>query len=264
METSFEISPGIRISIRNSVGLTVVGRPGSGKSWLLNYIMLSLMKNCKIYPLICDTKLSDLYNLKRFMKRGNPDKRVAGTPSQVAGLLRRVTKLMDERYSNYNSHWGADWVDAQYMPVLLICDEYSSTIAQADRNTAKEIENYMKQLVFKARQLGGIYILLASQRITADTLSRNVTSSMSVKIAMERLDSISLNLAFPECNVKEIPYIDNIPGHALIYSDTFPNNVPIPIIAPDLSNVEVPKVFETLDERAKCNDYVKEDYWPFD
>lgn len=80
---------------------------------------------------------------------------------------------------------------------------------------------------------------------------------------MENLDSISLRLAFPQCDADQIPYIDNVPGHGLIYSDAFTENNPIPFIAPDISQVNVPKVLSILDKRNKINSFAKEPYWPF-
>lgn len=269
MITSFNVS-NVPINLRGQAGCEIVGRPGSGKSVLATFLMLKAMQ-LGAFPVFCDTKRSDFYNLGKMLDKqviGNKKavSRVAATPDQVAGLLRTLVDLMNNRY-RANNEFGKDWVDFNLRPVILILDEYSATIAEAESSkagkTAKEIENYMKQLVFKSRQMGGIFTVLCSQRLNSNVLDINVSAEFSTRVAMENLDKVSLRLAFPQCDIDQLPYIDNVPGHGLIYSDDFTENNPIPFIAPDISQVNVPKVLSILDARNKINSFTKEPYWPF-
>ncbi|GFP06803.1 hypothetical protein LHEJCM1005_10950 [Lactobacillus helveticus] len=269
MLTSFNIGK-VPINLRGQAGCEIVGRPGSGKSVLATFLMLKSMQ-LGAFPVLCDTKRSDFYNLGKLLdKRVGSNKkvasRVAATPDQVAGLLRTLVNLMNNRYEA-NNEFGKDWVDFNLRPIVLILDEYSATIAEAESSkkgkTAKEIENYMKQLVFKSRQMGGIFTVLCSQRLNSNVLDVNVSAEFSTRVAMENLDNVSLRLAFPQCDIDQLPYIDNTAGHGLIYSDSFDENNPIPFIAPDLSQVNVPKVASLLDSRNRVNSFRKEDYWPF-
>lgn len=70
-------------------------------------------------------------------------------------------------------------------------------------------------------------------------------------------------MAFPGCNIAELPLIQNIPGHGLIYDDHFSKlNIPQPFIAPDISQVAVPEVVESLDTKYYYNNsFAKEKYW---
>ena len=68
----------------------------------------------------------------------------------------------------------------------------------------------MKQLVYKSRQLSGIYTLVCSQRLNSDVLDVNVSAEFATRIAMENLDPISLKLIFPQCSTGEIPIIDKL------------------------------------------------------
>lgn len=269
MPTSFDVG-NIPINLRGQAGCEIVGRPGSGKSVLATFLMLRAMQ-LGAFPVLCDTKRSDFFNLGKMLNRQVvPSKkvasRVAATPDQVAGLLRTLVDLMNNRYRT-NNEFGKDWVDFNLRPVILILDEYSATIAEAEnsktKQTAKEIENYMKQLVFKSRQMGGIFTVLCSQRLNSNVLDVNVSAEFSTRVAMENLDSISLRLAFPQCDPDQLPYIDNTPGHGLIYSDSFSENNPVPFVVPDLSQVNVPKVVNILDKRNKVNSFKQEPYWPF-
>lgn len=111
--------------------------------------------------------------------------------------------------------------------------------------------------------MGGIYLLLASQRLTADVLDRNISTEFSTRVGMQNLDRISLNLAFPGCNLDEVPIVENIPGHGLIYDDHFNTIIPQPFIAPDMSEVEVPTVVKKLVKKFEKNSFSQESYWPW-
>lgn len=145
----------------------------------------------------------------------------------------------------------------------MVFDEFAATLSEADRSTENEIINYLKQIIFKGRQMGGIYLLLASQRLTADVLERNISSEFSTRIGMQNLDRVSLNLAFPGCDLDEVPIIDNVPGHGLIYADNFDTVIPQPFIVPDMSKVDVPLVFKKLYLRNEKNNFETENYWPW-
>ncbi len=253
MRTSFVID-NVELNIRGSTGSLIVGKPGSGKSVLTSLMALQLMKVGALSFFI-DNKKSDFYSLNTILGSS----RVVSTPGQTAKILRILTDFMDKRYETHQS----DWVDYNLRPIVVIFDEFSATLTEADKATANEIIKYLKQIIFKARQMGGIYLILASQRLTADVLERNISSEFSTRIGMQNLDRVSLNLAFPGCNLDEIPVIENIPGHGLMYDDHFDTMIPQPFVAPDMSNVDVPLVVKKLDERNKFNNFAKESYWPW-
>lgn len=261
MKTLIELD-NYTLNIRGSTGALIVGKPGSGKSVLTTYVMLKAMQ-LGGFALICDTKRSDFYSLKDHLFNGK--NRVAANPNQVAKMLRQLNDLMNERYKTHSTKWGADWVDYNLRPIILVFDEFAATMAESDKKTATEIEDYLKQIIFKARQMGGIYTILASQRLTADVLGRNVSTEFSTRIGMNQLDGISQSLAFPGCNIAELPLIQNIPGHGLIYDDHFSKlNIPQPFIAPDISKVTVPEVTLRLDTKYwKNNKFALESYWPW-
>ena len=59
-----------QVNIRGSTGALTVGKPGSGKSVLVSYLMLKLM-SVGALPLIADTKRSDFYSLRKVLKLPN-------------------------------------------------------------------------------------------------------------------------------------------------------------------------------------------------
>lgn len=97
-----------RINIRGSTGALVVGKPGSGKTVLVSYLMLKLM-TLGALPLICDTKRSDFFSLRKILdKSDSKNAQVAATPGQVAKMLRVLTDLMNQRYEHHQENWGWD------------------------------------------------------------------------------------------------------------------------------------------------------------
>ena len=230
MQTSFQIDDNLEIDLRGQAGCEIVGRPGSGKSWLATFILLMAL-SLGAFPIICDTKRSDFYKLGQMfdaiLGHGH-NSCAAATPPQVARELRLLNKLMNDRYE-HNNGWG----------------------------------DYMKKLVFKSRQIVGIYTVLCSQRLNSNVLDVNVSAEFGTRIAMQQLDKISLRLIFPQCNLEAIPFVDNLPGHGLAYSDYFKNPLPQPFVAPDLTEVDVPKVALDLFKTNELNNFRKEEYWPF-
>ena len=145
MQTSIDLD-NYALNIRGSTGVLIVEKPGSGKSVLTTYLMLRIIQ-LGGFSLICDTKRSDFYSLKDYLINGR--NRVAANPNQVVKILRQLNELMNKRYEAYSGNWGADWVDCNLRPVVLIFDELAATIAEADKKTANEIEDYLKQIIFK-------------------------------------------------------------------------------------------------------------------
>lgn len=107
------------IPIRGSTGALVVGKPGSGKSVLVSYLMLMMM-SLGAFPVIFDTKKSDFFSLKNVFNSplfpdisGNSTQNVVlpltvDSPNKVAKLLRELTQLMNNRYLTHQAHWG--WI----------------------------------------------------------------------------------------------------------------------------------------------------------
>ena len=111
--------------------------------------------------------------------------------------------------------------------------------------------------------MGGIYTVLCSQRLNSNVLDVNVSAEFGTRVAMQQLDKISLRLIFPQCDLDVIPFVDNLPGHGLVYSDYFKNPLPQPFVAPDLTRVDVPQVALKLFKSNEINSFKKENYWPF-
>lgn len=237
--------------LKGSGGILLTGRTGSGKTNLATYLMLAVCKQLKADLYIIDPKRADLYALKDYLKDG--DKQVASESNQIARMLRELNQEMDQRYEQMgNSHdsntpWGADYTYYGFKPNLLVVDEVAAMLN--DGMTAKEkkeIISGLQQLALKGRQ-AGFFTLIIAQRLSAETMSRDITLQFGTRIVMGRADNESYRMAFPMTeSISDLPQVPKGPGYGLIYVDGQSSIRPTPIAAPDMSNVNVADVIERL------------------
>lgn len=237
--------------LKGSGGILLTGRTGSGKTNLATYLMIRILQQLKADLYIIDPKRADLYALKDYLKDG--DKHVASESNQIARMLRELNQEMDQRYEQMgNSHdsntpWGADYTYYGFKPKLLVVDEVAAMLN--DGMTAKEkkeIISGLQQLALKGRQ-AGFFTLIIAQRLSAETMSRDITLQFGTRIVMGRADNESYRMAFPMTeSVTDLPQLPDGAGYGLIYVDGQSSIRPTPIAAPDMSNVDVATAIELL------------------
>lgn len=246
------------IPVVGSSGSLLVGLPGQGKTITATILSLRIMQKFGAKLMIVDTKRSDLYGLKNVLIDG--DARVAANPAQVAKLLRTTSNNLSLRYEHHHDRWGWTWLDYHLRPVVILFDEAGSTLSEADRKTREEIMSYLKQIIYRSRQMG-IYVILASQRLSASTMDRDLSLELSTRIVMGSSDGDTLRMAFPGVDVKELPPVQRIPGHGLIYTDLLGTAVPQSIVVDDPSALDIPELVKYLDIKATHMTFAEESYW---
>lgn len=239
--------------LKGSGGILLTGRTGSGKTNLATYLMLAVCKQLKADLYIIDPKRADLYALKDYLKDG--DKHVASESNQIARMLRELNQEMDRRYEqmgnshNSNTPWGADYTYYGFKPNLLVVDEVAAMLN--DGMTAKEkkeIISGLQQLALKGRQ-AGFFTLIIAQRLSAETMSRDITLQFGTRIVMGRADNESYRMAFPMTeSVVDLPKVPTGAGYGLIYVDGQSSIRPTPIAAPDMSNIDVAHAIERISQ----------------
>lgn len=246
------------IGVCGSSGALLVGLPGTGKTVSAVLLALRIMQKFGAKLMIADTKRSDLYGMKDQLIDGT--ERVAATPAQVAKLLRTTSNNLSARYDHYHDHWGWTWLDYGLRPIVVLFDEVGSTLSEADRKTREEILNYLKAIIYRSRAMG-IYVIMASQRLSATTMDRDLSLELSTRIVMGSSDGDTLRMAFPGVDVKELPPVQRIPGHGLIYTDLLGTAVPQSIIIDDPSELNIPKLVKYLDVNGNHMHFAEEPYW---
>jgi len=262
----FPLTTDIKISIPDSPHFLVVGQTGSGKTMAISYLMLAMTNkdpsyggiNAKVY--IIDSKRSDLFSLHKVLQYG--DERVAAEPPKIAKLLRTLVTNMNNRYTNNFSDitWGATYETYGLRPILLVWDEVASTLAECTKKEQTEIIGYLKQLILKGRQQG-FYVLLGTQRMSADVLSRDLTLQLGTRIVMGQADKDTLKMTFPTSDLDSIPRYNTEKAHGLVFISGKGWSTPRPFCMPDMTNFDVKKALKRTDFPLKPTKFYDEPYW---
>lgn len=197
------IGSGVTLSMKSEPHLLVSGITGSGKTYLLeSLIAQGVMKGGKVF--VCDPKYSDLADFSKLIGV----KSVGQSPSQIAGVLRKATEAMEDRYkaiSKTPHSLGASALDLGYKPAIIVVDEYSALMGAADSKTKQEIEKYVHQIVLKGRQ-AGVFLLVATQRASVEGgIDSNSRYNFSSKIILGRSDATTLAMLFGSQEGNSLP-----------------------------------------------------------
>lgn len=161
------------------------GETGSGKSVFMRSMLLSLFElsdkeQTEIAIVYCKQKtdfaaVEDYSNLWQ--------QKIVSDPDEACEILAEFTAEMDNRYRLLDEHKA---IDAAQLPehlrfkrTILMIDELADLI-----DTNKEAENYLVRLAQKARA-ANIYLMLATQRPDAKTLSGRLRDNLTTKIALK-------------------------------------------------------------------------------
>lgn len=197
------IGSGVHISIKHEPNLLVSGITGSGKTYLLSSLIFqAFMKSGQVF--VCDPKYSDLGDFSRLIGV----KEIGQSPAQIAGVLRRATEAMEERYkaiSKTPHKLGASALDLGYRPSLVVVDEYSALMGASDAKTKQEIEKYIKQLLLKGRQ-SAFFTVNSMQRASVEGgIDSNSRYNFSSKIILGRSDATTIGMLFGSQSENNLP-----------------------------------------------------------
>jgi hypothetical protein len=179
--------------------ILLCGGTGSGKSVLISYFILELMRrHADLY--VVDPKHSDLSSLKIYLHD-----HVAVTLPQIAKITRLVVEEMQKRYDFMNDEknfkYGSNFKDHNFKPVWLLFDELGAFQALAtdkkSKETVQEIMNNVKQIVLLGRQ-AGVFLLLSAQQMSVNTLGGNsdIRDQLGMRIALGSNSLDGLRMAF--------------------------------------------------------------------
>lgn len=164
--------------LKRAVHLFVAGTTGSGKSVLVNAILLSLMQSGADFRLLIgDGKGEDFapyYDQSKHLLHADD---VTAIETEVSGIAHQVAWLeaeMDRRFA------GAD----KSMPIVLVIDELADVLGLAKQDKTLRTEERLQRLAQKGRS-SNIHMILCTQspnsEIFGQTFRANIPSAIGLK-----------------------------------------------------------------------------------
>lgn len=150
------------INIKECSGMVVGALPGGGKSVLLNHLIQAVGDQAQVTTF--DGKLD--------------------SPEEITHALVAVKEEMQERLANRVDFWN----DRQGKRLLLVVVDEAQTLFQpvskqkGDKDAAFEREALVRDLIQRGRS-AGVFVVLASQRITVDAIPSAIRDLAGVKVA---------------------------------------------------------------------------------
>lgn len=194
----------------------ISGGTGSGKSFLISYLILGILKSDSTLYL-ADIKNSDLGALSHYMGK----ERVATTAGNIARIVRLAIAEMMERYEYMNEHfkYGSNFVDHGYRPIWFLMDEIGAFAATATDKKSKEVVNEVmdgiKQLILLGRQ-AGCFVLIAGQQIRSENLSTELRDNLGLRISLGSNSQEGYRMVLGSATPDTIPPIE-VKGSGLLY-----------------------------------------------
>lgn len=217
-----DVSSKINWKIGSPPHLLVVGGTGSGKTYLVNSLLLTYLNSGSILY-IADPKASDLATLGKIINV----QRTATTENEIAKLLREANEEMESRYRTYftdESSFGKTWRDiTKLKPLVLVFDEFAAFASVSNSKVNKEVQNYLFNLILKGRQ-AGIEVIMIMQRPDANLLNGNIRDQFGVRIGLGNMTNDGRKMLFGSVDM-EYKTIQNIGGGYIMIDGKY--NTPI-------------------------------------
>ena len=217
----------------------LIGQTGSGKSYSLIYIIMSLFcKQAELY--VADPKQTDIAVLSEELLS---DERYASEPDKIIELIRRFGTVLKERQNILQNHLhSSDEIARSYQdfglrPVCLIIDEFSAFILSLSKQDRDSVMSVLLSVVLKGRQVG-CFLVLAQQQSNAKNLPTELKENMPLKIILGnsgRETYITALGIIPEASKRKFEVGQGL----LVYPGISTEENPIVVAMPRLGQEEV-------------------------
>jgi len=183
--------------------LLIAGSTGSGKSVGVHNIILSILYKARpdeVKFLLIDPKRVEMTAYKDIPHLYNPccmaeDADVITRPNEASEALKRLVKVMEDRYEkyaqnmvrnieDYNNKMASEGQDKDYYIVVII-DELADLMMVASR----EIEDSIQRLAQMARAVG-IHLILATQRPTVNVITGTIKANFPARLSFQTVSSV--------------------------------------------------------------------------
>ena len=183
--------------------LLIAGSTGSGKSVGVHNIILSILYKARpdeVKFILIDPKRVEMTAYKNIPHLYNPccmaeDADVITRPNEASDALKKLVKVMEERYEKYASNmvrniedYNAKMIeeggDKDYY-IIVIIDELADLMMVA----SKEIEDSIQRLAQMARAVG-IHLILATQRPTVNVITGTIKANFPARQSFQTVSSV--------------------------------------------------------------------------
>ncbi|WP_232219580.1 FtsK/SpoIIIE domain-containing protein [Carnobacterium pleistocenium] len=211
-----DLGYGVIYNPKDTPHILLAGGTGSGKSVFISFLILEFLKqNSTVY--IIDPKNSDLSALSHYMG----EEKVATTPNNIDRIVLLAVNEMMERYNymNENFKYGSNFADHNYKPIWVVFDEMGAFQASGTDKVSKALTNKVmdgiKQIILLGRA-AGVFILIAAQQMSANTLSSDLRDNLGLRIALGSNSSEGYRMIFGG-NTPESPPPIEVKGSGLLF-----------------------------------------------
>lgn len=206
-------------TIRPLQSLYVLGVTGSGKSFLVEILLEELLIQGINDVKITDPKRSDLAVIANHFGWSysvSVDDTISIVRDAVKELEERQTQLYE--LMNNSDEVSKTYADYGLKPKIIIIDEVSALLGQCDNKKKAILNNLIRQIVLKGRQLG-IYVILIGQKYSATEIPTSIKDNCGV-ILMGSNGAMTIRTAFNmPLNPREMPIGS---GHIMTVTDVEP------------------------------------------
>lgn len=211
----------------------ITGTTGGGKTFFLFYLLYAFTKmKSDIY--IIDPKRSDLYSL-RYTDVPYKD-RTYCTPEEISEVLEDICKLMNDRYEEIgkSGRFGITYKDLGFKPIVVVADELSALMAEADLKQRKEITAKLRQIINKGRQ-AGVIAILSMQKPSADILDTGIRDQLGLRVILGNLSDEGYRMVF---GTQDMTYLRNEQGEGYLFYQDQSFAIPQQFKSPFIRNLE--------------------------
>ena len=183
--------------------LLIAGSTGSGKSVGVHNIILSILYKARpdeVKFMLIDPKRVEMTAYKNIPHLYNPcciaeDADVITRPNEASDALKKLVKVMEERYEkyasnmvrnieDYNAKMATEGGDKDYY-IIVIIDELADLMMVA----SKEIEDSIQRLAQMARAVG-IHLILATQRPTVNVITGTIKANFPARQSFQTVSAV--------------------------------------------------------------------------
>jgi hypothetical protein len=230
--------------------LLLGGGTGGGKTFTILSLIYAL---CRVGDLeICDPKNSDLMALGKLPIFAGK----VFTGKDIIACLKNAVNLMNSRFEMMNNSpdykMGKNYAYYGLKPKFIVIDEFAAFKAELanDYKTDAEVDEYLTQLILKARQCG-IFLIVAMQRPDGEFIKTALRDNFMFRMSVGRLSETGILMIFGDENKnKNFKYVEKIDGQKVYGRGYVAQGGGV---AREFYSPQVPEDFDFIDEFIKIS-----------